>query len=72
VIVYLQGAQMIDLGDGKEYRLEPGVAVLADDWAGKGHRYRCEAKTGAHACVAIDIIVGEIDKHMPLPPPPAH
>jgi hypothetical protein len=70
VIIYLQGTQVIDLDDGKEYRLEPGVAVLAEDWTGRGHRYRCEAKTGAHACVAIDIIVGEIDKHMPLDPAP--
>lgn len=71
VLLYLQGTQIIDLGDGVEHRLEPGVAVLADDWTGKGHRYRCEAKTGQHVCLVIQLTLGDLERRMPLAPPPS-
>lgn len=70
VLLYLQGTQIIDIGDGKEYRLPPGVAVLADNWTGLGHRFRCEAKTEAKACVVLQLTVGDLDKKMPLRPAP--
>jgi hypothetical protein len=69
VILYLQGVQYIDLGDGKEHRLESGVAVYAEDWTGQGHRFRCEAKTGKHACVAIQVSLGELERRLPLEAP---
>lgn len=71
VLLYLQGTQIIDLDDGKEHRLESGVAVLADDWTGKGHRYRCEAKTAAKVCLVVQITLGELERKLPLPAPPA-
>lgn len=69
VILNLQGVQYIDIGDGKEHRLDPGVAVYAEDWTGPGHRFRCEAKTGKHACVAIQATLGELERRLPLDPP---
>jgi hypothetical protein len=69
IILNLQGVQIIDIGDGKEHRLEPGVAVLADNWTGQGHRFRCEAKTGRHACVAIQATLGDLERRLPLDAP---
>lgn len=70
VLVYLQGEQVIDIGDGKEHRLKPGMAVLAEDWAGRGHRYRCEAKDKKRGCVVMQITIGELDKSLPMRKPP--
>lgn len=70
VLIYLQGTQVTDIGDGKEYRLYPGQAVLADNWTGKGHRFRCEAKEGKKACLVMQITVGGLEKTLPLRPAP--
>jgi quercetin dioxygenase-like cupin family protein len=66
ILLYLQGVQILDLGDGQVHRLEPGVAVYAEDWTGLGHSFHCEAKTGQHACVVIQATLGEIDRRLPL------
>ncbi len=66
LLIYLQGAQIIDIGDGQEHRLEPGMAVIAENWTGLGHRFRCIAKTGRKACVVIQATLGDIDRHLPL------
>lgn len=72
VLIYLQGTQIIETGDGKQYPLPPGVAVLADDWTGKGHTYRCDAKKAPNnVCLVIQITLGDLEKRLPLPPPPA-
>lgn len=66
VLLYLQGNQLIDTGDGKTYRLNPGEAVLAENWTGKGHRFRCEAKTGRKVCLVVQITLGDLEKTLPL------
>jgi len=71
LLIYLQGTQVITTGDGKEYRLEPGMAVLAEDWTGKGHTNRCVAPDKAKVCLLLQITIGDIDKSLPLRPPPA-
>ncbi len=71
LLIYLQGTQVITTGDGKEYRLEPGMAVLAEDWTGKGHTNRCVAPDKQRVCLLLQITVGDIDKSLPLRPPPA-
>lgn len=71
LLIYLQGTQVITTGDGKEYRLEPGMAVLAEDWTGKGHTNRCVAPTGQKVCLLLQITIGDIDKSLPLRAPPA-
>jgi hypothetical protein len=70
-LLYLQGTQVIDTGDGKLYRLNPGEAVLADNWTGKGHRFRCEAKTGRKVCLVVQITLGDLEKTLPLRKAPA-
>ncbi len=70
VLIYLQGEQVIETGDGKEHRLKPGMAVLAEDWAGRGHRYRCEAKDKKRGCLVLQITVGDLDKSLPMRRPP--
>ena len=72
LLIYLQGTQVITTGDGKEYRLEPGMAVLAEDWTGKGHTNRCVAPDKQKVCMLLQITIGDIDKSLPLrAPPPA-
>jgi len=71
LLIYLQGTQIITTGDGKEYRLEPGMAVLAEDWTGKGHTNRCVAPDKQKVCLLLQITIGDIDKSLPLRPPPA-
>jgi hypothetical protein len=71
LLIYLQGTQVITTGDGKEYRLEPGMAVLAEDWTGKGHTNRCVAPDKQRVCLLLQITIGDIDKSLPLRPPPA-
>ena len=71
LLIYLQGTQIITTGDGKEYRLEPGMAVLAEDWTGKGHANRCVAPTGQKVCLLLQITIGDIDRSLPLRAPPA-
>jgi hypothetical protein len=70
VLIYLQGTQVITTGDGKEYHLKPGMAVLAEDWTGKGHTNRCVAPDKQRVCVLLQITIGDIDKRLPLRPPP--
>jgi hypothetical protein len=71
LLIYLQGTQVITTGDGKEYRLEPGMAVLAEDWTGKGHTNRCVAPDKQKVCMLLQITIGDIDKSLPLRAPPA-
>jgi hypothetical protein len=66
LLIYLQGTQIIDIGDGQEHRLEPGMAVYAENWTGLGHRFRCIAKTGKKACVVIQATLGDLDRSLPL------
>jgi hypothetical protein len=70
LLIYLQGTQIITTGDGKEYRLEPGMAVLAEDWTGKGHTNRCVAPDRQKVCLLLQITIGDIDRAMPLRAPP--
>jgi uncharacterized cupin superfamily protein len=70
-LIYLQGTQVMIMSDGKEFPLKPGMAVLAEDWTGKGHTYRCEAKTGKKVCLVVQLNIGELDRTMPLRAPPA-
>jgi hypothetical protein len=71
LLIYLQGTQVITTGDGKEYRLEPGMAVLAEDWTGRGHTNRCVAPDKQRVCLLLQITIGDIDKSLPLRTPPA-
>jgi hypothetical protein len=71
LLIYLQGTQVITTGDGKEYRLEPGMAVLAEDWTGKGHTNRCVAPDKQRVCLLLQITIGDIDRSLPLRAPPA-
>jgi hypothetical protein len=70
LLIYLQGTQIITTGDGKDYLLKPGMVVLADHWTGKGHTFRCVAKTRKKACVLLQVTVGELDRELPLPTVP--
>jgi hypothetical protein len=69
LIIPLQGNLRFDTGDGKEYLLRPGEAVLAEDWTGKGHRSGCDSRNKV-ACVAVDVTIGPINKVLPLRDPP--
>ena len=70
-ILSLVGNLRFDTGDGKEYLLKPGQAVLAEDWTGKGHRSGCDPRNKVN-CVAIDLELGPIAKTYPLRTPPAN
>jgi hypothetical protein len=70
LLIYLQGTQILTTGDGKEYALKPGMVALAEDWTGKGHTYRCVAKTKKKACVLLQVTIADLDREMPLRPPP--
>lgn len=70
LIISIQGNLQFDLGDGKEYLLRPGEAVLAEDWTGKGHRSGCDVRNKGR-CVSIDIEVGPIARTYPLRTPPS-
>lgn len=70
LLIYLQGTQIIETGDGREYRLRPGTAVLAEDWTGLGHKWRCVAPDKQRVCLVIQITIDDLDKTLPLRPPP--
>ncbi len=69
-IMSLVGFLRFDTGDGKDYLLKPGQAVIAEDWTGKGHRSGCDPRNKGN-CVAIDLVLGPIVKTYPLRTPPA-
>ncbi len=71
LLIYLQGTQILTTGDGKEYRLEPGMVVLAEDWTGKGHTNRCHAPDKQRVCLLLQITIGDVDRSLPLRDPPA-
>lgn len=66
ILIYLQGTQILDLGQGKTFRLPSGVAVLAENWAGQGHKATCEAPTGKKVCMVLQVTVGPTEKRLPL------
>lgn len=69
LIIPMQGDIDFDIGDGKIYHVKAGEAILAEDWAGKGHRSGCDA-VNKQFCVVFDILVGPNPKALPLEPPP--
>jgi hypothetical protein len=71
LLIYLQGTQVLTTGDGKEYRLEPGMVVLAEDWTGRGHTNRCHAPDKQRVCLLLQITIGDVDRSLPLRAPPA-
>lgn len=70
LLIYLQGTQILTTGDGKEYRLEPGMVALAEDWTGLGHTNRCVAKTKKKVCMLLQVTVDDLERELPLRPPP--
>ena len=54
LLIPMQGALVIDVGDGKEYRLLPGQMALAEDRTGKGHISGCGEPVGKR-CVTLQI-----------------
>jgi quercetin dioxygenase-like cupin family protein len=66
LVILLQGQFIIDVDDGKEHRLRPGEVLYSEDWAGKGHRTICDAKTGAKVCLLQQVILEDVDKTQPL------
>jgi hypothetical protein len=71
LLIYLQGTQMLTMGDGKEYALKPGMAALAEDWTGKGHTFHCVAKTKKKVCLMLEVTISANDRTLPLRDPPA-
>lgn len=70
LLIYLQGTQILTTGDGKEYHLKPGQAVLAEDWTGLGHTNRCVAKTKKKVCVLLQVTIDDLERKLPLRDPP--
>ena len=70
LLIYMQGTQILTTGDGKEYHLKPGMVALAEDWTGLGHTNRCVAKTGKKVCMLIQVTVDDLERKLPLRPPP--
>ena len=70
LLIYLQGTQILTTGDGKEYHLKPGMVALAEDWTGLGHTNRCVAKTKKKVCMLLQVTVDDLDRELPLRPPP--
>jgi hypothetical protein len=65
LLLSLQGTIVVEIGDGKEYRVSPGVMMLSEDWTGKGHSGRCVAKDQKR-CVMLVIEIGDVDTLPPL------
>jgi len=70
LLIYLQGTQILTTGDGKEYHLKPGMVALAEDWTGLGHTNRCVAKTKKKVCMLLQVTVDDLQRELPLRPPP--
>jgi hypothetical protein len=70
LIIPLQGDVVFDLGDGKLLHVHPGEAIMAEDWAGKGHRSGC-LSADKPTCVGIDILYEPNPHSLPLRAPPA-
>jgi len=69
LLIPLQGDLVFDLGDGKLFHLKPGEAMLAEDWAGRGHRSGCANPTGK-TCAVIDVSIDSNPRTIPLRAPP--
>lgn len=60
VLIPMQGTIVVDVGDGKEYRVEPGNMVLAEDRTGKGHISTCDAPDTSQCLIMmINLADGE-------------
>lgn len=55
ILVALSGTLIVDLGDGKVYRLGPGQMALAEDRTGRGHKSGCDNPTGTRQCMTMQI-----------------
>ena len=64
-----QGDLVFDTGDGKLFHLKAGEAMLAEDWAGRGHRSGCLATNGT-SCVVLDMVLDATPRNLPLRDPP--
>lgn len=58
--IVFQGDFIFDVGDGREYRVKAGEAILAEDYKGKGHSSRCAAANGKR-CISMSIALGVHD-----------
>jgi hypothetical protein len=66
IVILLQGTLKLNIGDGKEYPLYPGVPIIGEDWTGRGHAAHCEAKVKKRVCLLYSVDLGEMDRSSPL------
>ncbi len=70
LLIPMQGTLVIDVGDGKQYRLVPGNIALAEDRTGRGHISGCGEPAGKR-CVTLQINLDDNEVGLQNPEPPA-
>jgi quercetin dioxygenase-like cupin family protein len=71
LIIALQGDLVFDTGSDAPFQLRPGMAILAEDWTGQGHKSGC-VSLAKPTCVSIEILLDANPKLLPLRDPPTN